>query len=1176
MRFQLFCILFLALFLQTATALHAQNKINLNVKQATLEDVLQHIRSQSGYDYVIRPEHVKKFTPITMSLTEMDLNTLLQLCFQGQSLGFTIRNNTIIVTDSQQERTITGVVTDTNKTPLAGASVRLKGTTIQTKTDEKGVFKLENVPSRSVLEISYLGYEIRQIDLSATDARNLGPLFILKQQMAELEEITIQANTGYQKLDPSKATGSMVVIDEKKIQESPALSLMQRLEGQIPGVQFNMKTNSMQVRSPNTIFGSTSTPLIVIDGFPAMDQQLSTNPTGAGRLYATNSSASILNNFNPDDIASITVLKDAAAASIWGSRAANGVIVIETKSGRLGSNSINFSSTFGTTAPPNLNRLKTMNSAEYIDFEKELFDNNFYYDPTTGWRYSNLSDALHVMFKAQRGEITSAERDEILTQMGQLNNRDQIRDNLLQNAQTQQYNLSFNGAVKNTKYYASAVYSNDRPIYKENSASNMSLAFNMENNYFNNKLRFSLGLNHMLQKSKVNDAALKAISPGNFGLKPYDMLLDDAGNSISRYYTFTPQVMQDRFESQGYLPWSYNHIDELKYGNDRYDNNQTRVIGKIDYQAFSWLHASLSGTYQRGLRNMESLRDKDSYEMRELINLATTVDATGKKIYGVPMGGKFTTSNNKAEDYTLRFQVDGEKRWNDIHELSIFAGTEIRQTYNMGYMQTRYGFDKDTYQSTLINPTIPYRDIYGANKLLNIQDAPINIDRLRYLSYYANGGYTLMDKYYLTGSVRFDDATIIGVDRSKRAKPFWSTGVRWDIHQEAFMQHMNWLTRLSIRSSIGTGGSVPTNGTSFTLYSASIIDPVTQLPTGMISTPANQMLGWENTRTFNTGVDVGLFNNRLGLNVDIYSKRSSGIMASVPYNSTYGWSNLTFNTSNMKSSGIDINIQGQIIQKPLWNWSSSFNMAYSTNEVTDNRFPRTSNTPSLSSAAIEGYPIDQLFAYRWGGLDNKGRTQIKDQAGNIIDSESSTSSFTPDDLRYMGRLTAPYFGGWTNNVSYKNWTFTARVTMNFGHKVRWREVNGSQYPNNTAGFGGFLANSKALTERWRQEGDEARTTIPGVINTNFNSIDRFQYADINVLDASHIRLQQLSLNYSFPAHLLNNYKTFKSLSVGITASNLGIIWKKTDRDIDPEYMFDGNYQSMPPVASYLFRLNVGF
>lgn len=1175
MRFQLFCLFFLVMFLQTALGVNAQPKLSLDVRQASLEDVLQHIRQQSGLDYVIQPDHIKAFTPLTLQLKGVDINTLLDLCFQGQPLTYKVTNNTIIVTGQQQRRTITGVVTDANKVPLAGASVRLKGTSNQTRTDEKGVFRLDNIPRNAVLEIRYLGYETRQIDLSATEAQELGPIFILKQHTSAIEEITVQANTGYQKLDPSKATGSMVVIDEEKIKESPALSLMQRLEGQISGVQFDMKSNRLLVRSPNTFSNATSSPLIVIDGFPAMQQQLSTNPTGdGGRLTATDHSPSILNNFNPDDIASITVLKDAAAASIWGSRAANGVIVIETKKGRAGRNSVNFTSTLGISSAPSMHKLKTMDAAEYIDFEREMFDNNFYPDPSTAWRYANISEALSIMFQAERGEISISERDVLLNELGQLNNREQIQKNILQSSLTQQYNLSLNGAVQGARYYFSAVHANDRPIFRENNAKNTAFTFNVNNAYFNNKLNVDIGLNHTIQNSTVNNAAQAAISPSAFGLRPYQMLRDANGNSISRYYRYTPDTMQEMFESNGYLPWSYNHIDELNYNDDLYNTNLTRLTANLKYRALSWLNASLSGSYQIGNRQMESLRDKEGYYMRDLINEGTLLQS-GKLVYGVPMGGKFVTSNSKSDDYSLRFQLDASKSWDGLHKLDIFAGTEIRQTFQMGYTQTRFGFDKDTYMSTPVNPLGSYQTVEGRNMNFNIQDGYTNINRQRFLSYYANGGYTLMDKYFLTGSIRFDDATIIGIERSRRAKPFWSTGLRWDLQKEAFLSDKTWLNQLSLRASLGTGGSVPSQGTSFTVYTASINDSYTQLPNGYITIPANQMLGWETTNTFNTGLDISLFSHRLRATVDVYRKNSYGIVAQVPYNATYGWTTLAFNTSNMKSNGVDLQLSGDIIRRGAWRWGSDINIAYSTNEVTDTRFPRTSNTPSVNSTPVEGFPIDQMFAYQWAGLDNKGRSQIADAQGNIVDADGSTFEFTPEDLRYMGRLTAPYFGGWTNTVSYKDFTLTTRITMMLGHKVRWREVNTSNYPNNPAGFSGFLSNSKAMVDRWREPGDEATTNIPGVIHTNFNSIDRFQFADINVIDASNIRLQQLSLGYRFPSHMLQQNKVVKSLTLGLTASNLGIIWKETDRDLDPTYMFDGSYQSMRPTPNFLFTLGLG-
>ncbi|MFD2599242.1 SusC/RagA family TonB-linked outer membrane protein [Sphingobacterium corticis] len=1154
---------------------HAQDKVDYEFSQAGLREVLTTIRKKTGVDFSMQQTHESQFKPISLSVKSASLSQVLSLSFAGQPLSYQIRNNTIIISArAANQNNVSGVVTDDKRTPLSGASLRIKGTNISARTDQNGSFSLNNIPADAELEISYLGYVVRNIDLSTSNRGNIGPIFILQQKLSELEEVVVLANTGYQKLDPSKATGSLVVIDEAKIRQNPSLSLMQRLEGQVAGVQFSPKNNRIQVRTPNSYFGDTKGPLIIIDGFPAMEQQLTSNPTGdGGRMSATTQSSGILNNFNPDDIASITVLKDAAAASIWGSRAANGVIVIETKSGRSGGNSINFSSTFGTSAPANLNNLRTMNAFQYIDFERELFNNNFFYDPKDGWRSMNVSESLTSMFQHKNGQITEAELESRLAEMGQRNNRDQIREYLLQQAQSQQYNLSFNGKAQNGRYFASITHSNDQPIYKENFAKNTGITFNIDNSYFNNKVKVALSINHMMQNSKVNNAALTAISPGTYGLTPYDMLTDGNGQSLDRYYLFTPAVTQERFESKGYLPWTYNHIDELQYSNDRYDNNITRMMGNLTYSPFTWLNASLLGSYQKGLRSMESLRERESYEMRNMINTGTTINAQNRLVYGVPMGGRLITSNQKSDDYSIRFQLDGHHKWNNQHEINVFAGTEIRQTRGQGYIQTRYGFDPDTYQSILVNSLSPYTNIYGANANFNIQDAGINITKQRFLSYYANAGYTFLNKYYATGSLRFDDATIIGIDRSNRARPFWSAGLRWDAHKESFLQNVDWINMLSVRSSLGTGGSVPSSGTSYTIVQRGAPDSFTQLPTGYISTPANQQLGWERTRTFNTGLEAGMFNNRLNVSFDAYSKRSTGIVVSLPFNTTYGWPTMNFNTANLKSNGLEFQVSGDILRKQDWNWNSSFNFAYNDNEVTDSRFPNVNNSPDYASV-ISGYPLDAIRAYYWGGLDEKGRSQIKNAAGEIINADATTGSFTPDDLRYMGRTTPPYFGGWTNSVSYKNLTLTARFTFQAGHRVRSKEITAGQYPTGTT-FQGFLSTSTALVDRWQQPGDEAFTNIPGVISSNQNSVSRFISADINVLDASHIRFQLLSLDYRVNGSFVGATKAIKSLNVGVTASNLGVLWKKSSLDIDPEYLFDGSYQSMPPTPHYLFTVRLG-
>jgi TonB-dependent SusC/RagA subfamily outer membrane receptor len=251
---------------------------------------------------------------------------------------------------------------------------------------------------------------------------------------------------------------------------------MERLEGKVPGVLFDVRNNRIQVRGTNGLNNiGLVAPLIVIDGFPAIDQNLTTipsasvdrgNPLTSKIVNATGNA--ILSTLNPNDIESITFLKDAAAAAIWGSMAANGVIVIDTKKGKRGLPSVNLNTTLSVSNPANFKYLKTMTGAEYIDLEKEMYDLNMYADPSTNWRYSEVSEAINTLFRAKRGEITNAQRDSILNVLGSRNNQGQIKDYLLQRAVTQQYNLSLSGGGDNSTYYLAGNYTRNVPVFKNN------------------------------------------------------------------------------------------------------------------------------------------------------------------------------------------------------------------------------------------------------------------------------------------------------------------------------------------------------------------------------------------------------------------------------------------------------------------------------------------------------------------------------------------------------------------------------------------------------------------------------------------------------------------------------------------------------------------------------------
>ena len=388
------------------------------------------------------------------------------------------------------------------------------------------------------------------------------------------------------------------------------------------------------------------------------------------------------------------------------------------------------------------------------------------------------------------------------------------------------------------------------------------------------------------------------------------------------------------------------------------------------------------------------------------------------------------------------------------------------------------------------------------------------------------------------------------------------------------MRDVSWLNNLGVRITYGGAGSAPGGGfgSNSPVISVGTNDFNTQLPIANISLPENPNISWETTKTTNIALDYALFNNRLRGSVDFYYKKTDDIITSLPYNPTYGWSYLTYNTASLKGHGVDVNISGNIINSSF-KWNSTFNLAYNTNEVIDSRFNANAANQYLGSSPIVGKTIGYLYAYKWAGLDSNGQATISKNDGTILNSNQGINMVNKEDLKYMGTTIAPYFGGLTNEFSYNNFTLGVQLSYYMGSVFRNPVLQ--NYPTYVGIQNNSVAKDELIADRWRQAGDEANTNVPGLTNINFNSVNRFQLADINVLPADNIRLQQISLGYYVPSKFLE--RTFiKSLSFNFAARNLGLLWVKNDLGIDPQFVSSNNYNTLAPQRNYTLQLNCSF
>jgi len=1166
-------LFFLAMFSVAAEGLGQGGAISMKMEGATLKEIFQELKLQSEYTFVYSEQSVSGIKVDFLDVKNANLDQVLSECLKDTKLEYYVENNVVVIRtktpkpiqQQQEKKEVTGRVTDEEGEPLVGATVWEKGTGQGTVSDFNGNYFIK-ASKGSTLVFSFIGLQTKEVLIENQSVIDV----FMKRDITSLSEVQV-VSTGYQKVSKERVTGSYSTISPQEVEAVSSVNILERLEGVTAGVDFDIKNNNIYIHGVNSY--SASQPLIVIDGFPMPEEDFSLTKDKSFQGSST------LSYLNPEDIESITILKDAAAASIWGSRAANGVIVINTKKGKSSEPTVNLSMTFNMGDKPYLSKLKQMSSAEYISFEKELFDKGFLVDNTSYWSNSSISDAQEAMFSYERGTSTEEEMNSALDELSGRNNQSQIKKYLLQNSISQQYNMSISGGSDKNTYFISANYTNDQPVMKSNESESYSFTFNNTVKLFTDHINLKTGINYLKSDYKVNTTAYQALStPGTIyspssGLRPYDMIVDENGEGIDKYLMFRPEVIQN-FENEGYLPWTYNYIDELNKSNTITKADNIRLNASMDGNVTDWLNLEVSGNYFKKTSELNTLNEADSYVTRTMLNVATSY-ADGDIVNGIPLGGYLVTQNVLFDSYSLRGQFNINKAFGKKHYLNMIGGAEIREENRKSYNQSRYGYNENTNTSKVINPTVYYTTVYGWSSYVGYSDGTVSKFRNRYLSYYSSGSYSYLDRYYLSGSIRFDDFNLLGASRHDRALPLWSVGLKWDMAKENFMRQFSWLDYLNIRTTYGKAGTSPSGGigNSSAIINVGANDYYTDLPLTYISSPENKNLKWETTATINAGVDFSTFNRRLFGSFDVYFKKTNDILANMPYNPTYGWASLQYNAGTLKGHGIDLSLTGQIIDSRKFQWSSTLNVAYNTNEVTDSRFDATTLSDYTGSSPMAGKPLDYIYAYKWAGLDADGQSQIYDENGDIVNKDVYTTALNPKVMKYMGRTTAPYFGGFLNDFAYKNFSLGIQMTFYFGHVFRKPTLN--NYPSYVGTFYNSIGRDKQIATRWQEAGDEEKTNVPGLANINYSSLSRFNYADINVLPADNIRLKMISLSYRLPEEVLQSIFV-KNVKFSLEVRNLGLLWKKNKEGYDPQYLSTARYSTLAPSRNYSFRLSMSF
>lgn len=1074
-----------------------------------------------------------------------------------------VNTNGYLAVGQSSSRTVQGVVKDDLGDALPGASVVIAGTTQGVATDIDGRFSLKiNTDKSVVLVVSYLGMETQEI-IVTPKVKELS--VVLLPQHKALDEVVV---TGFQTISRERSSGSAVILSKEKLTQIKAPNIASNLEGLVPGL--TTYGGGMSIRG-NSSFSLNSQPLIVIDGMPVENI---TNKFSS-------SSSTGLDLVNPEDVENITVLKDAAATSLYGVRAANGVIVITTKKGNTQKPAVNISANFYLTPKNDLSYNKYASTADILNYEVEYMLNdptyqgspldyfNKFNDPMS---YGYLSQVKMLHYKMAMGDMDQAGVD---AQLAQLRNRDYRKEYLkhfTRHSFTQDYNVSISQGSDFAQTYFSARFQDTRP--ESIDSRNSKIALNLNNTFkFTKWLKLTTGMNMNIDQQ--HNKYMSGSSATYY--MPYDQILDENGNRV-QIYDFNQLRAEEINANPAYQYMGFNLFDEMESGS-KFKNRDMylRVLANAEIKLTSDLTMDIRFQYENISGKDEQYSSARSYEMRYLINKYTSVESDplyGDFVtYNVPKGGRLQEANRNMQNYNFRAQLNYSKVFNEKHALTALGGFEMRENKIRYSINERYGYDDKLLSTQLID--WDYLSKYGVVGLLSANSMKLSpnvtmADAMhRYISAYLNAGYTYDGKYSATASVRMDQADLFGTDPKYRYRPLWSVGASWNVNNEAFLKDLTWIDMLKLRTSYGITGNVDQNSTPFLLGTIGV-SPDTGGSITDIMTPPNKLLRWEKTSTFNFGIDFAAW-NRLNASIDVYRKYSSDLLAPKRFDPSMGFPDGKVNNGAMKNRGLEMSASYDWIRTKDWRLSTQLTAAYNKNTIEKIDFEPTNALDLLKNPNgyyMSGTSRGTMYAYHYQGLNETGDPIVLDENGNRVSYDAVRSI---DAIYAVGQL-APKWNGMLNlTVQYRDIEFFTRFVYYTGHSMRNDVL--PLYQGVGLGSGSM---HRDLANRWTvdNQGD-----IPAIdkYGADPNRGDHWKYADKHISSASFIRARNIGLAYHVPRSFLQKLG-LKTAVLRAQVDNPFTI-KFNDQGIDPE-AFNLNGGSRPEsggiMPTYTFGVNVNF
>ena len=1026
-----------------------------------------------------------------------------------------------------QEYKLTGrVFSAADQKPLNEVSIEGVGVSVKAKPNSEGFFIIYTKKPKYILQFSNVGYITKQVEVNASLPGEVRVL--METDHKQLEEVSI-VSSGYQKLPKERATGAFSFVGKKRFNEQVGTTVLSRLEGVANGVFVNRMSTSdgeLMVRGLSTIRGPKG-PLIVVDNFP----------------YDGN-----LDNLNPNDIENITVLKDAAATSIWGARAGNGVIVITTKRGNFNeAMTVDFNMNTTIISKPDLGYLRQISSADYIDVEEFLYSKGKYTAELNSINKAGQTPIVELLYKKDKGGLSDQDYNAFKSAFSKVDIRDEYSKYMYSNGLNQQYALNIRGGSNLYAWNLSSGYDRNSSVLSDK--------FNRFNFRFQNTYRPVKNLELTAGAAYTQSASLTG-KPGygsisaRLDLYPYARFADDQGNPLPVVKAYRVDYVSDSGNGR-LLPWQYYPLNDYTHTENRQSLTDMVMNVGVNYKLFKGLTADFKYQYEKQLIDGSNLRDEESFYARNLVNTFTQLSSDGAVKYIVPRGGILDLSNSFLQSNNLRGQLNYTNAWGR-HELNVIAGAERRDANSTSGQNRIYGYNKDILTYGNVDYLTRYPSI--VNGSLNYLEDIRSIDENnnRFVSIYGNGSYTFDNKYTLSLSARRDASNLFGLNTNDQWNPFWSAGGSWDISKERFY-NIDFLSHLRMRATYGFSGNINSAMTAVTTINYLGISQQTPAPFAAFNNYYNPELKWERLGTMNLGVDFTFKNNRLTGSLEIYTKKGTDLYGNAELDYTGGvGSSIVKNVAKTSGRGVDIELNSVNLHVDEWKWTSNLNVSYFKDKMLEYYSAGQSVAGTLGNngaiTSVIGKPVFSTFSYKWAGLDPLNG----DPRGYINGAISSDyaklmgNTITYDDLNFHGSAIPTFYGSLGNTLSYKGFSLTARIIFKMGYYFRQSSIKYSSLYTNGKGHSDY-------GNRWQMPGDELITDVPSRVYPNITNRDFF-YAGSSVLVAKgdHVRLQYINLAYGFNRERFR-FLPFRKMSLYANAANLGLIWTANNKHVDPDY-----------------------